>query len=62
MKRPIRQQGEIEDRYQRPFREVLVYLYNLKGARGAAAELGVSRSTFSYWLLREGIKTRSIAE
>ena len=55
MKKTVQKQEAIEKLYGKPFRQVLVELCNLKGCKGAAAELGVSPSTFGYWMLRERV-------
>lgn len=62
MKRTIKRQSDIEVRYNKPLRQVLIDLFNEKGLKGGAKQLGVPISTFSYWCLREGIKTRVVAE
>ena len=53
MKRAIPKQKEIEEKYGKPFKEVLGELVASKGQKGAAIELGVPRSTVWYWIQRE---------
>ena len=53
MKRTIVKQKEIEEKYGKPFKEVLGELVASKGQKGAATELGVPRSTVWYWIQRE---------
>ena len=50
-----------EERFHRPLVDVLVDLYNRLGFTGMATELGVSRSTIWYWLLRCGIEIKTVA-
>lgn len=50
-----------EIRHQRPLERLLPELVNQYGVSGAAAELGVSKATVGYWLLKFGIQYRRIA-
>ena len=52
---------QVEDRYDRPLEELLPELYNEKGLPAMAAELGVSKGTVWYWLLKFGINVRRVA-
>ena len=56
MKRTIVKQKEIEEKYGKPFNEVLGELVASKGQKGAATELGVPRSTVWYWIQREKLE------
>jgi len=53
-KRP--KKAEIEQRFGKPIREILVTALETYGWRGATAHLGVSGKTFSRWLKEEGIE------
>ena len=52
---------QVEGRYDRPLEELLPKLYNEKGLPAMAAELGVSKGTVWYWLLKFGINVRRVA-
>lgn len=49
---------QIEEKYKRPIEKLLRDMYNEEGKTlpAMALELGVSRSTVYYWLLRYGFK------
>lgn len=51
----------IEERYHRPLERLLPEMYNEMGLPRMAEELGVSRSTVWYWLLRFGVNLRKVA-
>ena len=52
---------QIESRYDRPLEELLPRMYNEKGLPAMAADLGVSKGTVWYWLLKFGINVRRVA-
>ena len=52
---------QVESRYDRPLEDLLPELYNEKGLPAMAAELGVSKGTVWYWLLKFGINVRRVA-
>ena len=52
---------QVEGRYDRPLEDLLPELYNEKGLPAMAAELGVSKGTVWYWLLKFGINVRRVA-
>ena len=52
---------QIETRYNRPLEELLPEMYNEKGLPAMAADLGVSKGTVWYWLLKFGINVRRVA-
>ena len=52
---------QIETRYDRPLEELLPEMYNEKGLPAMAADLGVSKGTVWYWLLKFGINVRRVA-
>ena len=54
---------QIEEKYHRPIDKLLREMYNeeKKGLPQIAADLGVSRSTVYYWLLRYGFKLERMA-
>jgi predicted DNA-binding protein (UPF0251 family) len=52
---------KIEERYRRPLEKLLPEMYNEMGLPQMAEEMGVSRSTVWYWLLRYGVNLRKVA-
>lgn len=61
MTRKTRLMRRIEDRYRRPLEKLLPEMYNEMGLPQMAEEMGVSRSTIWYWLLRYGVNLRKVA-
>ena len=51
----------VEEQYHRPLERLLPEMYNDIGLPAMAEEMGVSRSTVWYWLLRFGVEVRRIA-
>jgi len=51
----------VEQRYSKPLEKLLPELYNEKGLPAMAAEIGISKGTLWYWLLKFGINVRRIA-
>jgi hypothetical protein len=52
---------EVETRYQRPLEQLLPELYNERGLPAMAEEMGISKGTLWYWLLKFGINVRRVA-
>ncbi len=52
---------EVEERYHRPLEKLLPEMYNEMGLPAMSDELGISRSTLWYWLLRYGISVQRVA-
>ena len=61
MARRPRLMQAVEERYNRPLVRLLPEMVNEKGITGTAEELGVSKSTVSYWLLKLGVSVRRVA-
>ena len=61
MTRKTKLMKRIEARYNRPLEELLPDMYNEKGLPAMAAEIGVSKGTIWYWLLKFGINVRRVA-
>lgn len=61
MMRKTRLMRRIEERYHRPLEKLLPEMYNEMGLPQMAEEMGVSRSTVWYWLLRFGVNLRKVA-
>ena len=51
----------VEQRYNKPLEKLLPEMYNDKGLPAMAAELGISKGTLWYWLLKFGINVQHIA-
>lgn len=52
---------QVEERYGRPLEKLLPEMVNEKGLSATAHDLGVSKATLGYWLLKLGIQVRRIA-
>ena len=61
MVRKTRLMRGVEERYDRPLEQLLPQMYNEKGLPAMATELGVSKGTLWYWLLKFGINVRRVA-
>jgi len=61
MARKTKLMQQVEDRYQRPLERLLPEMVNEKGLSYTALELGVSKATLGYWLLKLGINVRRVA-
>ena len=51
----------VEEEYQRSLDGLLPEMVNEKGLSVTAQELGVSKATMGYWLLKLGINVRRVA-
>ena len=51
----------VESDHQRPLERLLPELVNELGLSETASELGVSKATLGYWLLKLGINVRRVA-
>ena len=58
-KTKLMQRGEKE--HQRPVERLLPEMVNEYGLSATAEELGVSKATLGYWLLKLGINVRRVA-
>lgn len=61
MPRKSKLMRQIEERYQKPLERLLPEMYNEKGLPGMSNEMGISKGTIWYWLLRFGVNVRRIA-
>lgn len=52
---------QVEERCHRPLEKLLPEMYNELGLTATAQEMGVSKATLWYWLLRFGVNVRKIA-
>ena len=55
-----RRMREVEERLGKPLEEVLPRLLSEKGFAQTASELGVSKATVGYWLLKLGLNARRV--
>ena len=51
----------VENDHQRPLERLLPEMVNEIGLSSTAEELGVSKATLGYWLLKLGINVRRVA-
>lgn len=61
MVRKTKLMQQVEERYQRPLERLLPEMVNERGLSHTAVELGVSKATLGYWLLKLGINVRRVA-
>ena len=61
MARKTKLMASVEDKHQRPLERLLPEMVNEKGLSVTAYELGVSKATLGYWLLKLGINVRRVA-
>ncbi|MBM4406031.1 MAG: hypothetical protein FJ039_07610 [Chloroflexi bacterium] len=61
MMRKTKLMQQVEAKYNKPLEKLLPELYNEKGLPAMAAELGISKGTLWYWLLKFGINVRRVA-
>ena len=61
MARKTKLMQRVEDNQQRPLERLLPEMVNEKGLSVTAEELGVSKATLGYWLLKLGINVRRVA-
>ncbi|MBI4236249.1 MAG: hypothetical protein HY688_02685 [Chloroflexi bacterium] len=52
---------QVEERYGQPLERLLPQLYNEMGLPGMAQELGISKGTLWYWLLKYGVSVHRVA-
>lgn len=61
MARKTRLMREVEEKYQRPLENLVPEKVNDMGLSATATELGVSKATLGYWILKLGINVRRVA-
>jgi hypothetical protein len=61
MARKTKMMVQVEELFQRPLERLLPEMINEKGLSATAAELGVSKATLGYWLLKLRIEVRRVA-
>ncbi len=61
MARKTKLMARVELEHQRPLERLLPEMVNEIGLSSTAEELGVSKATLGYWLLKLGINVRRVA-
>ena len=61
MARKTKLMQRVEKEFARPLERLLPEKVNEVGLSGTAEELGVSKATLGYWLLKLGINVRRVA-
>ena len=61
MARKTKLMQRVEKEHQRPLERLLPEMVNEYGLSTTAEELGVSKATIGYWLLKLGINVRRVA-
>ena len=61
MARKTKLMQRVEKEHQRPLERLLPEMVNEYGLSTTAEELGVSKATLGYWLLKLGINVRRVA-
>ena len=61
MARKTKKMIAVEDRLHQPLERVLPELVTDQGLSATADQLGVSKATLGYWLLKLGINVRRVA-
>ena len=61
MSRKTKLMQRVEKEFQRPLERLLPEKVNEVGLSATAEELGVSKATLGYWLLKLGINVRRVA-
>ena len=60
MARKTKLMQRVELEYRRPLEDLLPDMVNEIGLSGTAEELGISKATLGYWLLKLGLEQRRI--
>ena len=61
MARKTKKMAAVEDRFHQPLEKILPEMVTENGLTGTAEQLGVSKATLGYWLLKLGINVRRVA-
>ena len=61
MRRKTKKMIAVEERFQRPLEKMLPAMVTEGGLSATADELGVSKATLGYWLLKLGINVQRVA-
>ena len=61
MRRKTKKMAAVEQRFDQPLEKMLPPLVTENGLSATADELGVSKATLGYWLLKLGIDVQRVA-
>jgi hypothetical protein len=61
MTRKTKKMSAVEERFHQPLEKILPEMVTDRGLSATAEELGVSKATLGYWLLKLGINVRRVA-
>ena len=61
MRRKTKKMAAVEERFQQPLEKMLAPLVTEFGLSATADEIGVSKATLGYWLLKLGIDVQRVA-
>ena len=61
MARKTKKMSAVEERFHQPLERILPEMVTDQGLSATADELGVSKATLGYWLLKLGINVRRVA-
>lgn len=61
MRRKTKKMIAVEERFQQPLEKMLPQMVTDYGLTATADELGVSKATLGYWLLKLGINVHRVA-
>ncbi len=61
MRRKSKMMIEVEERFQQPLEDMLPALVTEQGLSVTANQIGVSKATLGYWLLKLGINVQRVA-
>ena len=61
MNRKTKKMASVEERFERPLEKMLPELVTEQGLSATAEQLGVSKATLGYWLLKLEIRVRRVA-
>ena len=59
--RKTKKMASVEERFHQPLERILPEMVTDQGLSATAQELGVSKATLGYWLLKLGINVRRVA-
>ncbi len=61
MARKTKKMSAVEDKFHQPLEKILPEMVTEQGLSATADQLGVSKATLGYWLLKLGINVRRVA-
>ena len=61
MARKTKKMAKVEEQFHQPLEKILPEMVTEQGLSATADQLGVSKATLGYWLLKLGINVRRVA-